>query len=430
MPTKPTATFTHATNLNFTLGPAVGFPTKLPVPDVPNGFVPGTGVSAEQVNQQFNIIGDWLTNWLIFGSPLPTLDAHIVETDVDGFTAVAGATLGGTASPTPNFALEVSENAGTPFVSAVFTNTAAGTPLVSLANTGVGVGLGAVVGSNTGSGPGVVGVSTSGVGGDFSGGGTSPGVVATGGPTDGTGASVTGQGAGSGLLAQAGPTGAGVTVFGDPASPKPAGEFFGNVFAGPQVRGTLYMRPTPPVPSGPLDGDFWKRSAFGPGAGRGGLEWWDGDGAPEGGAPGKQRAWSTTNGLGFQYVEVEPDQTTGNTVLQTAATLQVGANVSPGDPEGFWIVEWYAEIRLSGPLVPLTTRAVVAAYDGGVEIARAEYDFAALGQPKVFSGFRRRSYSGVVKTFEIKFASVTLGEDVIIRRARIVARGAFEDNSI
>ncbi len=193
MAIKPSATFTHATNLNFSLGPAVGFPTKLPVPDIPNGYVPGTGVSAEQVNQQFNILGDY-TVWLAAGSNLPGLDAHLIETDALGVSRVASTILGGTAGG--DGALVVSANAGATAFAGSFTNIAGGFAITATASGA----LAAVRGTNTGTGAGVEGVHVSVAGPGVSGTGnlTGPGVIGTGG-TDGNGVEGDATGNGHGV---------------------------------------------------------------------------------------------------------------------------------------------------------------------------------------------------------------------------------------
>ena len=94
MPTKPVAAFTFATNTNYSTGPAVGLPTKIPAPDLANGFIPGQGIAAEHVNTPLNVTGLWLTNWVSQGSAAAGEDAHIVETSVVGRIAVIGGNFG------------------------------------------------------------------------------------------------------------------------------------------------------------------------------------------------------------------------------------------------------------------------------------------------------------------------------------------------
>jgi hypothetical protein len=84
MPTKPGSAFVHATDANFSSGPASGNPTKLPVPDTGQGYIPDTGIAAEHVNSVLNLIGIWLTDWVDQGTFDADEDAHIVETDGAG----------------------------------------------------------------------------------------------------------------------------------------------------------------------------------------------------------------------------------------------------------------------------------------------------------------------------------------------------------
>lgn len=88
MATKPSGdvTFTWATDVNFSSGPAVGNPTKVDPAGwtvVAQGAVPGNGIVAEFTNKVRNVLGQW-TGWLDSGSFAGGVDAHLVETDVDG----------------------------------------------------------------------------------------------------------------------------------------------------------------------------------------------------------------------------------------------------------------------------------------------------------------------------------------------------------
>lgn len=90
MAVKPSASFTWATDLNFSSGPASGNPTKVNPPGWPavaQGNVPDLDIVAEFVNTVFNNVGLW-TGWLAAGSSAGAADAHIVETDSNGDTAV------------------------------------------------------------------------------------------------------------------------------------------------------------------------------------------------------------------------------------------------------------------------------------------------------------------------------------------------------
>ncbi len=73
------------------------------------GFTPGTGVVAEYANAEFNVLSTWV-EWLSFGSNAAGLDAHVVETDSAGVSAIAGLTAGGTAGAFP--AITATANAG------------------------------------------------------------------------------------------------------------------------------------------------------------------------------------------------------------------------------------------------------------------------------------------------------------------------------
>jgi hypothetical protein len=90
MATKPTDKFTWATDTNFASGPDSGNPTKAVPPGYPvvaQGFVPNLGIVAAYMNKALNVLGGWLT-WLDSGSSAGAADAHLVETDASGDTAV------------------------------------------------------------------------------------------------------------------------------------------------------------------------------------------------------------------------------------------------------------------------------------------------------------------------------------------------------
>src|SRR5690606_2586730 len=72
-------------------------PTKVNPPGWPTcaqGFVPGDPYVTEYRNKLLNVIGQWLTDWLDGGTSDPDETAHIVETDANGLTSVAGLTVG------------------------------------------------------------------------------------------------------------------------------------------------------------------------------------------------------------------------------------------------------------------------------------------------------------------------------------------------
>lgn len=92
MPTKPTDTIQQiATDANFSTSPEAavnGQPTKVALANPAEGFVPGRPVGAAQVNWTLNVVNKFL-QWVKEGSNLPSLDAHIVETDSNGIVNAA-----------------------------------------------------------------------------------------------------------------------------------------------------------------------------------------------------------------------------------------------------------------------------------------------------------------------------------------------------
>mgnify|MGYP001050124908 CR=1 FL=1 len=97
MATKPASSeaFEWATLTNFTSGPASGQPTKVDPPGWPTvtlGFIPDDEAIPEWANRAFAATGSW-TQWLLSGSAAGAADAHVVETDASGYTAVQRLTL-------------------------------------------------------------------------------------------------------------------------------------------------------------------------------------------------------------------------------------------------------------------------------------------------------------------------------------------------
>ena len=87
---KPVTAFTWATDANFSSGPASGNATKINPPGWPNvvqGNVPDLTIVAEFQNTALNHIASWI-DWVNDGSSAGAADAHIVETDSNGDTAV------------------------------------------------------------------------------------------------------------------------------------------------------------------------------------------------------------------------------------------------------------------------------------------------------------------------------------------------------
>jgi hypothetical protein len=213
MATKPIVSFTFATDALVTGGPANGFPLKIAPGTPARGHIPGDPIVAEYVNYYENITGDW-TVWLLAGTYDPDLDAHLVETDADGFGSMAQLTLGGTSAALQ--ALIVTQNTGAQSSSIFAENTGTGFAMTASAVGSVA----AVRGVGTGTGPGLeglasgtnnVGVKGTGqgtaAGGQFTGGATGPGLTATAGATGDYGAVCTGVGAFAGLYATGGSTG-------------------------------------------------------------------------------------------------------------------------------------------------------------------------------------------------------------------------------
>lgn len=207
---KPVTSFTFATNTNYSVGPFNGSPTKVVPGDTANGFVPGDGIPAAWNNYLFAITGDWSV-WLLAGSYDPDEDAHLVETDSDGYASLAQLTVGGTAASLQ--ALIVTQNTGAQSAAALVSNTGTG---FGLAASAVST-LAAIRGTNTGTGAGVEGLALgtnnvgvkgtgqgSASGGFFTGGATGPGVTCTGGASGDYGALCTGTGAFAGVSATGG----------------------------------------------------------------------------------------------------------------------------------------------------------------------------------------------------------------------------------
>jgi len=423
MATKPGSTYTHATDLTFTSGPANTFDTKLPVPFPAQGFIPGTGADAEHVNTLFNITGDWITSWLALGSAVAGLDAHLVETSGSGETRIATGIFGGTLAAGPG--LVVTENAGIQSAT-IFNSNAAGNAL----EVGATSTIAAAIITNNGNGVGLTVDSVGGEGVRVTAGGTLTGLVSTGGPAGGTGVTGIGLGGGFGLNGVAGPTGGGVQALGIATSPQPALAALGSIFPAAQVRGTIYMQPTV-VPGTPIDGDFWKR----PGTvslERGGLEWQDPAGGALGAAPGKQRAHSTTEGFGYGYAESLGDTSEAATSTINKVTMSMGSSSGKfNQPNGNYIVEYSATVRL-GAGAGLGIRAVVTFLSPGSGSVATYTDFAAVGERKTVSFFMRHTLAnpGGPDLFHLAIASnggaPGPASEVIIDNARIVARGSYE----
>ena len=207
MAIKPIVSFVFATSTNYSVGPQIGNPTKIPPSDTANGVVPGDGIPAAWHNYMWNICGQW-SGWLLAGTSAPDLSAHLIETDSNGWAEIGQLTLGGTATSLQS--LIVSENTGATSAAAIFLNSSGGFGLTSTVNGS----LAAARGVNTGTGPALEGVAlgTNNVGVKGSGAGTGAGVTGTGGAT---GAGVSGTGGATGGVGVSGTgTGFGVGVSG------------------------------------------------------------------------------------------------------------------------------------------------------------------------------------------------------------------------
>lgn len=427
MPTKPVSSFVFATDANFSSGPATGFPTKIIPGSLPQGFIPGTGINAEWANYLFNILGEWVTDWLLAGTFDPDLDAHLVETDSTGTLKAAQSEFGGTAGTA--FALVADENSGAPFITALLSNATNGSTTVDAQNSSLD-GTGGVVARFTQNLDGLaLDVLSGGDGAEIIAGGSGLALNAEGGLVDGSGVRATSSGSGIGVLSFSGDSGSAGVFFGQPTSSQAPVEIYKTFLTpGTPARGTIFLDPTD-EPTAPDDGDFWKIPGVGS-SGRGGLEWEDADGAPEGGGAGKQRAWSTTNGLGEAYEEDDSISSTASSgALVTKLALDLGVSPSPGEPLGYYILSWYCEVSIPAG-GDLASQVRVVVQDGGVDVADTANELSLLGQWKGVSGIKRIRYDGTPKSLTLKWNRVAGSGNVEIRNARLEIRGAYEDNTL
>ncbi len=421
MATKPSTIFTFATDAVFGSGPANTFATKIVPGSITQGFIPGTGVNAEWVNYLFNITGQWLTDWLDLGSFVATLDAHLIETDALGNARIAALELGNTASG--DLALLVQENSGATGAAAILSNNGGGFAI----NASVNGPLAVMRATATGSGDGIE-VNHFGSGGGINAqagpAGSSAGIEAFGGGLGGSGGIFTGGGAGGhGAVG----VGTGVNsaggIFTAPGNSDEAPLQAFHSAGGPFQRGTLHLNPSG-IPTGALDGDAWKDGGFS-GFGRGRLQWWDDDGAPGGGGAGEQTAWSSENGLGFASFASLAVTNEAAGAFATKVSGSIGINISPGDPNGRYVVEYSCTVSL-GAGSAATARALVEFLDSTGVVGSEELDFAALFQPKTASFLHVVNFVAI-EPLSIRFRRVGGGIDnVDCSNARIIARGAYE----
>lgn len=406
MPTKPSTTFTFATNANYTVGPFIGSATKVIPGDIPNGFVPATGVVAEHANYMHHWSGAWITDWLDQGSSANDVDAHIVETNSQGRASVAAATIGNSVSP--NIALTVWENSGAPSFTIYARNDSGNNGIYSYVNGGTGVPITCVQSGGTGAG-GSFTTTTNG------------NAIQTEANGTGHGAALLANGSGHGAYCVADGTGSGVKASRVPTA-GPAGEFVQDGGATP-VRGIIHCEPTA-APSAPVEGDLYIKGGAA-GFGRGGIYEYDDDGASGGGSGGWQKAWTTAGGHGYLYASDEGDDTESAGVLTTKLTVNLDSSGSPGNGQGKYLVNMCCNVRLAGGAA-VATRAWVEFHDDGGVFDEVEMDFAALGQRKTISTIREVTLGVPVVPLTIKFKTMTAGNGVIISRARISAQGAHE----
>jgi len=417
MPVKPTATFTFATNVNYSVGPYTGSPTKVIPGDLLNGFVPGLGIGSAAHNYLYGVTGEWISGWLDLGTSAADLDAHILETNSVGKVFVAIVQLGGTAAA--DTALRVTSNSGAPSTALLAENIHGGFGIIASNNHSSAT----LRGVQSGSGYAVQGINLgTGGGGTFDAGtGVAIGVLSEGGSTGGDAFSGTANGTGRGGWFNALGTGSGMAAQRIPTG-GPAGEFLQDGAAVP-VRGIVHLEPTQ-TPSAAVGGDLYVQ----PGVtsfGRGGFYHYDADGGSGGGSAGFQKHWTTAGGIGMAYGDSEGDTTEGAAVLTTKLTLTLDSSGSPGMGQGDYIVIWTASIRL-GPGAALSTRAKVEFHDDSGIIGEFDLDFTALGDDKPVTAMKKVTLGVGLVPLEIKFRSLSAGNDVIISRARISAQGAYE----
>lgn len=376
MATKPGSSFTLATNANYSVGERVGSPTKIAPPDAANGFIPGEGVTAEDLNYCLAILGDWSV-WLLAGSALAGQDRHLVETDAAGQTAIAGLVLGGTSAGF--FPLAVIANTGAPSAAATFANNGAGFAIQASA----GGASAAVRATATGSGAGVEAQVV---------GGTGPAVKAT-------------------RPAAAGPA----------LSAEKSG-------SGAPARGSVYLEPEEIAdqPTTTTDGDVWKIRRGG--SVRGALQYYDDDGGPGGAGGGVQSVWSTSGGHGHAWFQEDTPQDNDTTTYAIALTGVINAGDSPGQPAGEYIVSVYAEVeaREAGAEIGLFLREDA----GGTSIAGVVHEtFADVGnfnEKAVTLRAKVTLGAGGPQAYSLMFRADINGLEVRVSRSNMRFEGAYE----
>lgn len=402
MPTKPIVQFTFATDANYLSGPALGNPTKIIPGDLNQGYVPGDGIVAEWENYLLNICGEW-TVWLIGGSSLGAEDAHIVETNSSGATALAALDVtGGAATSTGIYAVG-SLGAG-PATGVTGQGIAAGPGIDGLGGNGGTSGAGdAFTGgfgvrgfSGTGAGTaGVLGVGNSSgthAGGLFIGGssggrgleatgvGTSSGALFTGGATNGAGLiAIAGGTAGVGVSGQSnalGTTaGAGVlgTATGDATGVSAtATDGYGIVAQSDTTsptRAALRIIPQNADPSTPAEGDFVYRSDLDE------LRIYQNS--------RYQSVWSTPDGRTFGSSSEQSDTNNNAAAYTTLATATLSPPFDPQQEGTVWL--WCsAEFGAAGGTIHTTFDVRVRDLTAGVDIWAQTIDHPAAVAGPIF----------------------------------------------
>ena len=420
MPTKPSTTFTFATDANFSSGPANGFPTKI-VPGSPTqGFIPGTGINAEWVNYLFHHTGEWITDWLDLGTSSPDVDAHIVETSSGGRVSGASGNFGSTASVEP--ALYVENNTGAIIDVASFVQNGAGTAVFINSNQ---ISLRARTSDD---GFACLDIASAGL--------NSPGMVIEGGSlNDSQAIQATGGVGATEVIKLTGQGGTGRGIFSDTSAGDGGGALFRvdnsslhsiiemDIVGSNPFRGALLF-PEQEEPISPTVGDMWKTASL-TNVNRGWLEYWDDNGAVGGGGEGKLRLWATPGGAGYFYTASEGDSASTSTTYATKLNLVLDATDEQSSGPGRYIVEMTCQIRPNNASLP---RAKVRWRDpASATINEVEINFDQDGQDKPVSFFTEYDWDGIsADTFDIQFATQTVGQEVIISKVRLVARGAYD----
>ena len=394
MATKPITSYIHATDALFGAGPAFGFSTKLPVATPLQGFVPGIGIAAEQVNDLFNITGSWITAWLLLGSSLGAEDAHLVETDAVGLTLLAQLAVG--------------------------PHTTAASPLTVVSSGGLRAFTCTALGGS--------GVDAALFSGDFFG----SAIIANGG-SGGHGVEAFASGNGDAVRASVfGGIGAAVRAIGDSGAVEPTVECDPggvNPLRGP------FRLVNSNAPSGAVvDGEFHKSAGL-IGFGRGDYAVFDADGAQGGGGGGFQKMWTTTHGQHFQDEgdsSAGPTNSAANTDVEVL-TLNPGA-ITPTRPEtgSKTVAHWSCRLSQTAGAIG-GDNIIVEVFDSVASAVIWSYRWepiVGLGTTNGISvsGFKPITLGAgsVVLTLRFRLASGGGAETFTVDQARMYGLGNFE----